>query len=55
MLAESPEDFAEEYAIHDYEGFGGYSVSEYEDIQSVHEVTCFIEESKSIPSLQGNC
>ena len=27
MLAESPEGFAEEYAIHDYEGFGGYSVS----------------------------
>ena len=32
MLAESPEGFAEEYAIQDYEGFGGYSVSEYEGI-----------------------
>ena len=30
---ESPEGFAEEYAIHDYEGFGGYSVGEYEGIQ----------------------
>ena len=44
MLAESPEGFAEEYAIHDYEGFGGYSVSEYEGIQSIHEIALFIEE-----------
>jgi len=44
MLADSPEGFAEEYAIHDYEGFGGYSLSEYEGIQSAHEVACFIEE-----------
>ncbi len=50
MLAESPEGFAEEYAIHDYEGFGGYSVSEYEGIQSVHEIACFIEE---YPGLAG--
>lgn len=44
MLAESPEGFAEEYAIHDYEGFGSYRVSEYEGLESVHEVACFIEE-----------
>ncbi len=50
MLAESPEGFAEEYAIHDYEGFGGYSVSEYEGIQSLHEIACFIEEH---PDLAG--
>ncbi len=25
MLESSPERFAEEYAIHDYEGFGGYA------------------------------
>ncbi len=30
MLASSPEDSAEEYAFHGYEGFGGYSLSEYE-------------------------
>ncbi|WP_279600089.1 antirestriction protein ArdA [Nitrosomonas sp. PY1] len=30
MLAKSPEGFAEEYAIHDYEGFSGYTLSEYE-------------------------
>ena len=44
MLKASPEGFAEEYAIHDYEGFGSYRVSEYEGLQSVHEVACFIEE-----------
>jgi antirestriction protein len=27
MLATSPEGFAEEYAIHDYEGFGAYALS----------------------------
>ncbi len=50
MLSESPEGFAEEYAIHDYEGFGGYSVSEYEGIQTLHEIACFIEEH---PDLAG--
>lgn len=44
MLAASPEPDAEEYAIHDYEGFAGYSLSEYEGLQSVHEIACFIEE-----------
>ena len=50
MLAESPEGFAEEYAIHDYEGFGGYLVGEYEGIQSLHEIACFIKE---YPDLAG--
>ena len=44
MLAESPEDFAEEYAIHDYEGFDGYALSEYEGLKTTHEIACFIEE-----------
>ena len=44
MLASSPEGFAEEYAIHDHEGFDGYSLGEYEGIEAVHEVACFIEE-----------
>ncbi|MEZ5813830.1 MAG: antirestriction protein ArdA [Alphaproteobacteria bacterium] len=44
MLAESPEGFAEEYAIHDYEGFEGYALNEYEGLQSAHEIACFIEE-----------
>lgn len=44
MLAESPEDFAEEYAIHDYESFEGYALSEYEGLKTAHEIACFIEE-----------
>lgn len=48
MLDESPEGFAEEYAIHDYEGFNGYGLGEYESIGSVHEIACFIEEHPEI-------
>lgn len=50
MLAASPEGSSEEYAIHDYEGFEGYSVSEYQGIENVHEIACFIEEH---PGLSG--
>ena len=32
MLTASPEEGAEEYAIHDYEGFDGYNLSEYEGL-----------------------
>lgn len=35
MLALSPEPGAEEYAIHDYEGFGPIHLSEYESLQTV--------------------
>ncbi|MBN9123640.1 MAG: antirestriction protein ArdA [Nitrosospira sp.] len=38
MLTASPEGFAEEYAIHDYEGFGSYALSEYAGIETAHEV-----------------
>jgi len=48
MLANSPEGFAEEWSIHDYEGFEGYSLSEYTGIQNVHEIACFIEEHSEI-------
>jgi len=48
MLADSPEGFAEEYAIHDYEGFGGYPLGEYEGIKTAHEIACFIEEYPEI-------
>lgn len=44
MLSESPEGFAEEYAIHDYEGFGGYALCEYEGIEAAHNIACFIAE-----------
>lgn len=44
MLAASPVPDAEEYAIHDFEGFDGYRLSEYEGIKAAHEIACFIEE-----------
>jgi antirestriction protein len=50
MLAESPVEDAEEYAIHDYEGFGGYKLGEYEGVERVYELACFIEE---YPALAG--
>ena len=44
MLKASPEPMAEEYAIHDYEGFGAYKVSEYEGIEAVSQIALFLEE-----------
>lgn len=44
MLAASPVADAEEWAIHDYEGFEGVSISEYEGFPSVVEIAEFIEE-----------
>ena len=48
MLAQSPEEFSEEWALHDYEGFEGLGLSEYEGIERVHELACFIEEHGKI-------
>ena len=50
MLAASPEGFSAEYAIHDYEGFSGYTFSEYEGIDAAHDIACFIAE---YPDLGG--
>ncbi len=50
MLDKSPEPDAEEWAIHDYEGFEGASISEYESFESVHERAIFIEEHGEIGS-----
>ena len=44
MLAASPEPEAEEWAIHDYEGFEGASLSEYSSFETVCELTDFITE-----------
>ena len=35
MLKASPEPGAEEYAIHDHEGFGGFSVGEWHDLDEL--------------------
>ncbi len=48
MLKDSPEADAEEWAIHDYEGFGGYPLSEYQGLDSAHEIACFINEHGEI-------
>lgn len=43
MLAHSPVEDAEEYAIHDFEDYGGYRLGEYEGLQAAHEIACFID------------
>ncbi len=48
ILKSSPIEGAEEWAIHDYEGFGSYKVSEYEGLDSVSEIAEFIEERGEI-------
>jgi antirestriction protein len=48
ILATSTEPIAEEYAIHDYEGFGVLRIDEYEDIDHVAEVARLIGEDREI-------
>ena len=44
MLRASPIPEAEEWAIHDYEGFEGVEISEYAGIERVTEIAAFIAE-----------
>jgi antirestriction protein len=44
MLAASPEPFAEEWAIHDYEGFGALRLYEWESLQRVAAIAAGIVE-----------
>ena len=44
MLLNSPAEYAEEWAIHDYEGFEGIHLSEYASFETVAEYAEFIEE-----------
>ena len=44
MLAASPEPHCDEWAIHDYEGFEGASLSEYASFETVCELADFIAE-----------
>ena len=44
ILATSPVPLAEEFAIHDYEGFGDFRVHEYESIPTVVAVAELMEE-----------
>jgi antirestriction protein len=38
MLSESSEESAEEYAIHDYEGFAGISIDEDDDLDQIADI-----------------
>jgi antirestriction protein len=44
ILALSPEPSAEEYAIHDYEGFGDLHINEYSSLQNISSYAEFISE-----------
>jgi antirestriction protein len=44
VLKTSPEPFAEEWAVHDYEGFGEISLSENPDVGRVSKIAELIEE-----------
>jgi antirestriction protein len=48
MLTKSPAPMAEEYAIHDHEGFGAYGLSEHEGLERANAIACFIEEHGKI-------
>jgi len=43
MLSSSPADYAEEWAIHDYDGFGDISISEYQSFETIADYAEFIE------------
>ncbi len=51
VLASSPIPQAEEWAIHDFQGFGGIRLSEYETIERVHELADFLLEHDKIGAL----
>lgn len=42
LLAESLGGLVEEYAIHDYEGFGGYALGEYEGLETAQKIACLL-------------
>jgi antirestriction protein len=44
MLAKSPEPFAEEWAIHDYEGWNGLKLGEWENLDRVSKIAGGIRE-----------
>ncbi len=44
MLAESPEPGAEEFAVHDYEGFGGLELGEYESLETISRMAALVVE-----------
>lgn len=57
MLATSPIAGAEEYAIHDYEGFGGVRIAEYTDLETLTQIAAFLAEHGTLGAavLQHYC
>jgi antirestriction protein len=51
MLAVSPEPGAEEFAIHDHEGFGGVEVGEFMPLAKVVEIANFLRERGALGAL----
>ena len=48
MLKASPEPHAEEWALHDFEGFSGIEIREYESFSNVVALAAFAEEHGSL-------
>ena len=44
LLVASPEAGSEEWAIHDYDGFAGLGLGEYESLEHVHAIAVFLED-----------
>jgi antirestriction protein len=44
MLARSPDPLAEEWAIHDHDGFGGIQISEYESVDTISRLAAGLSE-----------
>jgi len=48
MLASSPERCAEEYAIHDYDNFGGLQIHEYENLEAIQVAAQLLQDYPEI-------
>ncbi|MEV8022472.1 antirestriction protein ArdA [Streptomyces sp. NPDC086554] len=48
MLERSPIKGAEEYAIHDYDGFGGISLGEYESLDDLHLIALALDDFPAV-------
>jgi antirestriction protein len=44
MLSKSPVGYAEEYAIHDYEGFGELEIGEFVSLNRINQIAIFLNE-----------
>ncbi len=51
MLASSPIPDAEEYAIHDYEDFGDYGLSEYDGLERAHNIALFLADTGKLGAM----